>query len=711
VKGLPLFALSLVFLCAATYILRARSSHGTNRWFAAFTFSIAGWVLGIAGVQTGTHTEFWGRVTFASACLIPFSFLNFSRVFPTLLPWPSRVFFDVARLLGLGLSVASATTPWVAHNISLTAAGIERATGPLFPLFSVYFVVCASTALGIFFVKWHRARGIERAQLLHVGIGLLVFTLGGTTTNLLIPAVTGRSHYSWAGPYFAVVLIALVGHSIIRHRLLDLRLVVHRSAAYLVFIAAVATAVVIGLGTMPFPSTATLPTNLLVIAIVAVVLLLPPGNWVVGRLIDPYLYRNRVDYAVELRLATRQLTRLMLPDEIARELSSILLRCFATESCLMIVAPSTGSRLEQFPPDTLSEDALAECNRVLVNLFERPGTPSVVTLSASAAPATSAAEYVLLNGLGFDLAIHLARRDRRLGTILLGPRRSGDPYFISELELIESLGEVTSIAIDNALLYRHRIELEANQRRVERLSMMARFYAGIAHEIRSPLTSISNFISILSDRFDDPEYRDTATRLLPVEVARITALAERLRLMAPSEGGTLTPIDLSKLMRDIVSLHSPVAETHNAFVRISCPSNIPRIMGDEHQLVQLFLNLLNNAIESMPNGGDIEIEIGAATGIQHDLVVVQVKDRGTGIGDAVRGKIFDPFFTTKRSGTGLGLSICREISDFHGARLFLTARPDSFGTIAQAEFPVVNDPAQIARHRNGIESYVTSLPK
>ena len=93
-----------------------------------------------------------------------------------------------------------------------------------------------------------------------------------------------------------------------------------------------------------------------------------------------------------------------------------------------------------------------------------------------------------------------------------------------------------------------------------------------------------------------------------------------------------------------------------------------------------------------------------------DLVVVQVRDSGTGIGDAVRDKIFDPFFTTKRAGTGLGLSICREISDFHGAQLSLTPRPDRFGTIAQAEFPVVDDPAEIARHRSGVETYLTTLP-
>ena len=86
--------------------------------------------------------------------------------------------------------------------------------------------------------------------------------------------------------------------------------------------------------------------------------------------------------------------------------------------------------------------------------------------------------------------------------------------------------------------------LEKNQRRVEHLAIMARFYAGIAHEIRNPLAAISNLVSMLPDRFDDPEYRDTAVRLLPMEVARIVRLSDRLRLMAPSEGGKLSVVSI-----------------------------------------------------------------------------------------------------------------------------------------------------------------------
>src|SRR5262249_12660539 len=101
--------------------------------------------------------------------------------------------------------------------------------------------------------------------------------------------------------------------------------------------------------------------------------------------------------------------------------------------------------------------------------------------------------------------------------------------------------------------------LERNQRRVEHLAIMARFYAGIAHEIRNPLAAISNLVALLPDRFDDPKSRDPAAPLLPMKVSRIVRPADRPRLMAQSEGGKLSIVAIPPLLHDIVAIHSPTA--------------------------------------------------------------------------------------------------------------------------------------------------------
>src|SRR5438445_10916746 len=200
------------------------------------------------------------------------------------------------------------------------------------------------------------------------------------------------------------------------------------------------------------------------------------------------------------------------------------------------------------------------------------------------------------------------------------------PVVLSTALLHDDRGQITgalAVATDLSTVK----ALERNQRRVEHLAMMARFYAGIAHEIRSPLAAISNFVSMLPDRFDDPEYRETAVRLLPHEVGRIVRLADRLRLMAPSEGGKLSVVALPPLLNDIVAIHSPTAQEQRVKIFLQCPEELPKIQGDPSQLVQLFVNLLRNAIEAMPDGGTVSIEAEhLPTRTSSDRVILRLID-------------------------------------------------------------------------------------
>lgn len=797
-RAISLLALAALLAALAIYVWRARTDSPVNFWFALLTFATAGWVLGIGGVETGTNTEFWGRLTFASACMMPATFFAFSAVFPTASNSPNASLRSTIFLVGTALATLSITTGLIAHNISKTPAGIQRTSGPLFPIFTLYFLGCLIIALSVFIGKWRRARGLARAQLQYLGIGLVVLMVGGSTTNLIIPILTGRSTYSWLGPYFTLPFVALVGHAIIRHRLMDLRLFINRGLAYALAITIVSF-VITTLARFIVPNleaTSFLVNfDLIIVTVVVLSLLSSPSQQFFGRLIDPYLYRGRLDYASAVRRATRQLSRLMQPRELSAELRQLLADAFVPENFVMLVRPFDGQALE-----VLLQDAPATIDPLgpAVLMTEHPN-PTVIVVSPTRETGTTRAAHERLRASGIEIVVTLGRRGELLGVILLGPRRSGDPYFNSDLVFIESIAELASIALENALLYRQRIqmleyserllesldsavvaidvsgkitsfnqaaktllgmsdshrgvpldvlpsevawalalaitlswhpreveatidhqsrgvlhvilstailhddqrlvtgalvvvtdlstikELEQNQRRMEHFAIMARFYAGIAHEIRNPLAAISNFIAMLPDRFDDPEYRDTAVRLLPIEVARIVRLSDRLRLMAPSEHGKMNVVSLLPLLNDIVAIHTPAAQDQRVKIQLQCPDELPKILGDSAQLVQLFVNLLRNAIEAMPDGGTVTIEAEHIR--EANSIMVRIIDEGPGINPIVRAKIFEPFFTTKPSGTGLGLSICREIADFHRARLALVPRSSFGGSVAEVEFP------------------------
>jgi len=802
VRSVSLVSLAVLLGILAIYVWRARAASSVNGWFAILTFTIAGWVLGIGGVESGSYTEFWGRLTFASACMMPATFLAFSRVFPATSAWPSSRFLTITLSLGIVLATLSMVTRLIASDISLTAVGIQRKSGAMFPVFTVYFLSCLIIALGIFIHKWRQARGLARAQLQHLGTGLIILSASGITTNLVIPIVTGSSVYSWLGPYFTLPLVALVGHAIIRHRLMDLRIFISRGLSYALSIT-IASALIISATHLIVPESRieslVVSADVFIIAMVVLGLLSSPFQKFLGDIVDPYLYRGRIDYALSLREATHQLSRLMQPRELSAELRQILTNIFVPDLFAMLVRPSENEALELVSDDP---PALVDFLTLASLITPRAG-PTVLVVDPAQEGGSGPAANEALRAAGVELVVTLGRRGQLLGAILLGPRRSGDAYFKGDLIFIESIAELASIALENALLYRQRIQmleyserllesldsavvaidlsgritsfnpaakkllglvelghdvfldvlpseigwalalaitnswhprevevaidrdsqgvqhmilsttilhddqqrtagalvvvtdlsavkaLERNQRRVEHFAIMARFYAGIAHEIRNPLAAISNLISMLPDRFDDPEFRDTAVRLLPIEVARIVGLADRLRLMAPSEGGKLNIVSLQPLLNDIVAIHSPAAKEQRIKISLNCPDKLPNVLGDPGQLIQLFINLLRNAIEAMPDGGTVTIEAEhLARRVLSDSVIVRVRviDEGVGIAPSLRGNIFEPFFTTKPSGTGLGLSICREIADFHRARLTLRPRTPLLGTIAEVEF-------------------------
>src|SRR5262249_23102580 len=113
------------------------------------------------------------------------------------------------------------------------------------PLFAAYFLVTWTTALIMLGLKWRRARGLTRLQLKYLSIGVFIFGLSGMTTNLILPLLTGRPTYAWAGPFFAVAFVVFMSHAILRHSLVDFRQVVLRMSA--IAIATAASIAVAGL--------------------------------------------------------------------------------------------------------------------------------------------------------------------------------------------------------------------------------------------------------------------------------------------------------------------------------------------------------------------------------------------------------------------------------------------------------------------------------
>lgn len=687
--------LSTALVILAVYGWRARPLSEVNRWFSLQTLTLASWILGIAGTHSAHLPEFWGRWTFASASLMPAAFLAFTRVFPETSRWPPTVVIRGVIAIGLLLAVLSATTPWIAFGFVITASGtLRRQPGFLFPIFSIYFLLCVLAILATLIAKWRHARGLARAQLRYYNLGFFILAVGAITTNLVIPTLSRRSEYSTMGPYFVLPLVALIAHAIIRHRLLDIRWMVGRGAVFILLISATSTLIIWSLtrlGIADLTHSIAVPLAILIVLLVTASLTSIPVAPRLARLIDRYLLRGRPDLDRALADASRQLSRLLKQEDIVSELHRELSSTFAPETVITSADPAT------------PEASSSRTGGLLRAAWAIPGAAPAVRLMRNDGPATS--EEEALHSAGIEVWIALGRGSQRTGVILLGPRKNGEAYLAPSLRFLEDLAEVASLALDVAYLHRRHVALETDRHRLAHLARMGHVYAGLGHEIRTPLTTISNLVSALPDRIDDPEFRDAMVRLIPAEVSRITRLAERLRQMAPGDDGRLAPVLLQSLLTDMLTMHRPTLHQRQIAAIMRCDESLPVVLGDERQLMQLFVNLLTNALEAISETGTITIEAFATPPDRDSIVTVRVIDDGAGIDPSLQSKLFQPFFTTKTSGTGLGLSICREIADFHHAQLTLYSRPDQRGAIAEIHFPKWNPetglhirPAEVPAH-------------
>ena len=196
----------------------------------------------------------------------------------------------------------------------------------------------------------------------------------------------------------------------------------------------------------------------------------------------------------------------------------------------------------------------------------------------------------------------------------------------------------------------------------QKLSVAGQLAAGIAHEVRNPLTSINGFLQLLRDSAD--EKTNEYLGIVFSEIKRIELVLSELLILAKPQSVTYKRINIIETLEHVSKLLNTNAILYNIEIQTNFREREMYIRGDENQLKQVFINLIKNAIEAMPHGGTITI---LAAVNAHNKVQLTFKDEGVGMKKETIDKLGEPFFTTKTKGTGLGLTICLRILRDHGA--------------------------------------------
>jgi len=314
--------------------------------------------------------------------------------------------------------------------------------------------------------------------------------------------------------------------------------------------------------------------------------------------------------------------------------------------------------------------------------------PFVVT-DAESHPGVSPQLLPLIGARQF-VCVPLIARDVALGSIIADNVFTGRPITDQAVEMLKTFATHAGLAISAASAYK-RLEEKLNELeeaqdrlvRSERLATVGRLAAHVAHEIRNPLATIGGFTRSMLRSPDDVRKVGRNARIILEEVERLEHILANVMNFSKPGKPVLRDRNVNETIEAVCAFHENVFAERHVVLHKSLDGGCPTLRVDPDQIRQVLLNLVQNALDSMPNGGELTI----LTRTQEDFVEVVVADTGQGMTDEVLESLYQPFFTTKVGGTGLGLSVSQKIIHDHGGDILVQSKPGA-GSSFTVRLPV-----------------------
>ena len=591
-------------------------------------------------------------------------------------------------------------------------------------------------ALTAAFFGWRLASEYRRGRSQLARQRVRVITVG-TLFGFALPGVILLASVLMTGG-FAVNVAALtpflfalsLAYAVVKQDLFELDAMVKRGAYYLLLTGAVGGAYVAAVVVFNLILQAGAVTDspaFPVLFTLAVLLLFNPLRTRLQAFVDRVFFRTRYDGAQVLAAVGGELAATLQRDRIVS----------LVRECVDGAIPSTGSRL--FVGGSAGE--VGSLPRALVR---RLGEGRVVTAfdPSELYPDPDNHEAVRwgLAAIEAEVAVPLQLRDELVGVLAAGPKRSGLFYSAGDAEFLRALANQAAIALENARTYEALVELNARlEERVrertaqleganreladaytelknaevqlvqsEKMASLGRLVAGVAHEINNPVSFIATSVAPLRRRLE------SAATDAPPEVLKLVREAEEIvGVMARGAERTAAIVRdlrsfsrLGEATRKLADLHEGLEASLRLLEsrwreRIAVHRDygvLPLVECDPGQVNQVFMNLLANACDAVPDGGNIWV----ATRADGDMVTVDIRDDGVGMAPEVVGRVFDPFFTTKDvgGGTGLGLAISHGVVAAHGGRIEVESAPGR-GSTFRVVLPVGTTVVSLDRAASG----------
>ncbi|OGY71851.1 MAG: hypothetical protein A3E05_04310 [Candidatus Jacksonbacteria bacterium RIFCSPHIGHO2_12_FULL_44_12] len=569
------------------------------------------------------------------------------------------------------------------------------------PLYHIYLFInfIGLHIIGFYQLLVHlrRNQGIKHQQIKHVFIGLLLGVIFGSTNfpfwyDINIPPY---------GNPIVIIYISMYAYTMIRYRLFDIHLVVRRGTIRIILAAfiygmfhLVTWAMVRAFGSV-WVKPALITGIFIAIAFVLVLPLVEKG---IIKLTNRYLYASIYNSQKTLRSLTRKLTRIVDVLKISSLITETVHEVLDIESVRIFAQNSTNHcyHLVHSVGFESKKNVSCDLEECFFTRWVRHFKKAVVKdelqfMAMEHRHRDKGAEKFIkiqkyMEKIGGEVCIPFVVKRELIGFLLLGAKISRDAYTKEDIELLETLGNQTAIALENALLYENMEqsvedqtkEIKAKNVYLEKLLAMRGQFLDIAsHQLRTPISVIKGYVSMLREGDYDsqtPAEKDEVYRSIAEKTEKLSHIVRDILYASELDTGefTLKEQDIARFpiipyVSKIVSMHQDEARVKNISLTFSAPGDALLVRASERYMEVVFDNLITNALHYTPRDGKIVVRVKPF----QDVVRVEVEDTGVGIPKEDQPGLFEKFKRGANAnsmytdGSGLGLFITKELMDGH----------------------------------------------
>ena len=603
----------LIFLLGI-FVLSKNKNSSVNRSFFLFALALCFWLFFYFNLYLKTSYQdalIWAKLATSVVVFIPITFYQFVINFLNLRK--EKKVLILLYLWSILFLVLLFKTNLVIKGVKLYYWGYFGIGGPVLNVYAfVYLALLVRISIALLKESKNPNISINRFnQVKYLLIGFIFALIGGVD---FIPTF-GREVYT-IGYVMTFILFLISGYTIVRHQLMDIELIIKKTLVFTGLLASVFAILV--LPTLLIQEYifrgASASGKLMGLALSGAIIILSLRkieDFLIN-VTDKYLFQKKYDYKELLKTFTTEVLTVLELDKLIWLTKDRLMRIMKLESCEFV-------------------DSIADVK-----------TEAVLKLP------------ILMN-------------DQTVGVLLLGNKKSDEDYTQEDLDILQPLAKTLGIAISNARLFEELTKTQAEAAQKDKMATIGTLAAGMAHEIRNPITTIRNFADFLPDKYNDIEFINKFERLIPREIDRIESIARSLLEFSSAEDtGGQEEFAIYEPVRTVIAILEPQYRTSE--INIVCdPGERYFVRGNKIQLQDAFFNILNYVLAESQKGSRVFIECMKKDG----TLSLFVRNKDLIIADHIIKDVFEPvsgLYKEKR-GFGFNLFIAKQLIERNNGKL------------------------------------------